>query len=97
MQGESALAPPRRFTTHIHGWLLLLPAAVLLAVFTYYPAVATLIDSFYSTPKGRRGRMSTTEVAAKQMARSVASKVGNEVGRAIVRGVLGSLGGGKGR
>jgi DNA helicase HerA-like ATPase len=45
---------------------------------------------------GRRGRMSATEVAAKQMARSVASKVGNEVGRAIVRGVLGSLGG-KGR
>jgi Bacterial protein of unknown function (DUF853) len=31
------------------------------------------------------------------MARSVATKVGNEVGRAIVRGVLGSLGGGKGR
>jgi DNA helicase HerA-like ATPase len=45
---------------------------------------------------GRRGRMSATEVAAKQMARSVASKVGSEVGRAIVRGVLGSLGG-KGR
>ncbi|MBV9969235.1 MAG: DUF853 family protein [Xanthobacteraceae bacterium] len=52
---------------------------------------------FGPTANGRRGRMSTTEVAAKQMARSVASKVGNEVGRAIVRGVLGSLGGGKGR
>ncbi len=50
------------------------------------------------TKRGPRGRMSTTEVAAKQMARSVASKVGSEVGRAIVRGVLGSLGGsGKGR
>jgi DNA helicase HerA-like ATPase len=45
---------------------------------------------------GRRGRMSTSEVFAKQVARSVASKVGNEVSRAIVRGVLGSLGG-KGR
>jgi uncharacterized protein len=51
---------------------------------------------FGAAPRGRRGRMSATEVAAKQMARSVASKVGNEVGRAIVRGVLGSLGG-KGR
>jgi uncharacterized protein len=51
---------------------------------------------FGTAPRGRRGRMSATEVAAKQMARSVASKVGNEVGRAIVRGVLGSLGG-KGR
>jgi sn-glycerol 3-phosphate transport system permease protein len=40
---------------HIYGWLLLLPAAVLLVVFTYYPAVRTLIDSFYSTPRGRRG------------------------------------------
>jgi ABC-type sugar transport system permease subunit len=25
---------------------------VLLVAFTHYPAVATLIDSFYSTPKG---------------------------------------------
>jgi sn-glycerol 3-phosphate transport system permease protein len=43
-----------RLRTHIYGWLLLLPAAVLLAAFTHYPAVATLIDSFFSTPKGRR-------------------------------------------
>jgi len=40
---------------------------------------------------GRRGRMSTTEVVIKQVARTV----GSEVGRAIVRGVLGSLGGKK--
>ena len=40
---------------HIHGWLLLLPAAVLLVAFTHYPALRTLIDSFYSTPHGRRG------------------------------------------
>jgi len=59
--------------------------------------IAWITKLFGPTPKGRRGRMSTTEVAAKSMARSVATKVGNEVGRAIVRGVLGSLGGGKGR
>jgi sn-glycerol 3-phosphate transport system permease protein len=36
------------------GMLLLAPAAVLLVAFTFYPTVATLIDSFYSTPSGRR-------------------------------------------
>ncbi len=39
----------------IYGWLLLLPAAALLVAFTHYPAVATFIDSLYSTPRGRRG------------------------------------------
>jgi sn-glycerol 3-phosphate transport system permease protein len=38
----------------LQAWLLLLPALVLLVAFTHYPAVATLIDSFYSTPKGSR-------------------------------------------
>ncbi len=39
----------RRFTTtHIHGWLLLLPAVVFLFAFTYYPTIATLIKSLYS-------------------------------------------------
>ncbi len=38
----------------VHAYLLLLPAFVLLVAFTHYPAVATLIDSFYSTPKGSR-------------------------------------------
>ena len=38
----------------MQGWLLLLPAAVLLATFTHFPAVATLIDSFFSTPHGTR-------------------------------------------
>ncbi|PLX41514.1 MAG: ABC transporter permease [Hyphomicrobiales bacterium] len=33
---------------HVHGWLLLTPAAILLIAFTHYPMVATLIDSFYS-------------------------------------------------
>jgi len=38
----------------VHAWLLLLPAIVLLAAFTHYPALATLWHSFFSTPKGRR-------------------------------------------
>ena len=38
----------------VHAYLLLLPAFVLLVAFTHYPAVATLIDSFFSTPKGAR-------------------------------------------
>ena len=38
----------------VHAYLLLLPAFVLLVGFTHYPAVATLVDSFYSTPKGSR-------------------------------------------
>src|ERR1043165_1259973 len=38
----------------IHGWLLLLPAMAFLALYTHWPAVATFIDSFYSTPRPRR-------------------------------------------
>ena len=38
----------------VHAWLMLLPALVLLASFTHYPALATLWDSFHSTPKGQR-------------------------------------------
>jgi sn-glycerol 3-phosphate transport system permease protein len=38
----------------LYGWLLLLPAMALLALFTHYPAVATLWHSFFSTPKGGR-------------------------------------------
>src|SRR5436190_5225113 len=36
------------------GWLLLLPAAVLLVAFTHYPAVGTLYHSLFSTPKAAR-------------------------------------------
>ncbi|MCZ8042948.1 MAG: sugar ABC transporter permease [Beijerinckiaceae bacterium] len=43
-----------RATATVHGWLLLLPAMVCLALFTHWPAVASLIESFYSTPKARR-------------------------------------------
>ena len=43
-----------RWRAHIHGWLLLLPAAVLLVAFTHYPVVATLYHSLFSTPKPSR-------------------------------------------
>ena len=43
-----------RATQWLYGWLLLLPAAALLALFTHYPAIATLWHSFHSTPKGGR-------------------------------------------
>src|SRR5436309_14238780 len=43
-----------RLIAAIHGWLLLLPAMALLALFTHWPALATFIDSFYSTPRPRR-------------------------------------------
>jgi sn-glycerol 3-phosphate transport system permease protein len=42
-----------RLNIHVQGWLLALPAVVLLATFTHVPAVSTLIDSFYATPRGR--------------------------------------------
>jgi len=41
-------------TRAVHAYLLLLPAFVLLAAFTHWPAVATVIDSFFSTPKPNR-------------------------------------------
>jgi sn-glycerol 3-phosphate transport system permease protein len=43
----------RRAAT-VHGWLLLLPAMALLALFTHWPAVATIADSFHSTARPRR-------------------------------------------
>src|SRR2546429_6564350 len=44
----------RRGIDAIHGWLLLLPAMALLALFTHWPALATFVDSFWSTAKPRR-------------------------------------------
>jgi len=38
----------------LYGWMLLLPAAALLALFTHYPTVGTLWHSFFSTPRGAR-------------------------------------------
>lgn len=38
----------------LHAALLLLPALILLVVFTHLPAIQTVIDSYWSTPRGRR-------------------------------------------
>ena len=38
----------------VHAWLMLLPAQALLALFTHWPTLATVVDSFYSTPRGAR-------------------------------------------
>ncbi len=38
----------------VYAWLLLLPAAVLLAAFTHYPTIATLGQSFFSTGTAMR-------------------------------------------
>ncbi len=35
-------------TRHIYGWLMLMPAAILLISFTHYPTLATVYDSFFS-------------------------------------------------
>jgi sn-glycerol 3-phosphate transport system permease protein len=45
---------PSRAKATIYGWLLLLPAFVLLAAFTHWPIVETLRQSFYSTAKRNR-------------------------------------------
>ena len=36
------------------GWMMVLPALVLLIGFTHWPTVLTVIDSLYSTPRGSR-------------------------------------------
>lgn len=38
----------------IQAYLLILPAVALLATFTHIPAIATLIESLYTTPRGNR-------------------------------------------
>lgn len=38
----------------IYAWLMLSPAIFLLIAFTHYPALQTIVNSFYSTPRGRR-------------------------------------------
>jgi len=43
-----------RLNIHVQGWLLALPAVVLLATFTHVPAIATIVDSFFATPRGPR-------------------------------------------
>jgi DNA helicase HerA-like ATPase len=53
--------------------------------------LGSILSNALGGGSGRRGRMSTTEVMVKQVARTV----GSELGRAVIRGVLGSLGGKK--
>jgi len=38
----------------VYAWLLLSPALLFLFAFTHYPAVVTVVSSFFSTPRGRR-------------------------------------------
>lgn len=38
----------------IYAWLLLLPAMIILIGFTHLPAIETIINSFFSTGRGRR-------------------------------------------
>lgn len=44
----------KRSRAALYGSLLLLPAAVLLWLFTYQPILTTIIASLHSTPRGRR-------------------------------------------
>lgn len=46
-----------RAAQRLYGWLLLLPAVALLALFTHYPAVATLWQSLHSTPRAGQGSL----------------------------------------
>ena len=48
------VSPPRRRGPNdwLHGWLLLLREAALLALFTPWPLVGPIWDSFHATPKG---------------------------------------------
>ena len=52
--GAQSAMRNRRLNLQLQGWLLLLPAVVLLATFTHVPAVSTIVDSLFSTPQGRR-------------------------------------------
>ncbi|WP_407048673.1 carbohydrate ABC transporter permease [Methyloraptor flagellatus] len=58
---DAAVSPTRRpaarrraWLQSTEAWLLLLPSVVIFAAFTHIPTVRTLIDSFFSTPKGAR-------------------------------------------
>jgi sn-glycerol 3-phosphate transport system permease protein len=54
LASDGGAPAPRRPAAHATGWLLLSPALILLVAFTHYPAVATLVQSFFSTPRGAR-------------------------------------------
>ena len=44
----------KRFAPAVTPWLLLLPALTLLVAFTHWPALATVVDSVFSTAKKGR-------------------------------------------
>ncbi len=46
--------PSQNLNVHVYGWLLLMPAAILLLAFTHYPTVATLAHSVFSTGTAAR-------------------------------------------
>jgi sn-glycerol 3-phosphate transport system permease protein len=54
MSARAEVSRRARTRAAIHGWLLLAPAMASLALFTHWPAVASFIDSFFSTPRGKR-------------------------------------------
>ena len=43
-----------RRRANLYGWLLLMPAVVMLATFTHYPALVTFWHSLFSTARGKR-------------------------------------------
>jgi len=43
-----------KLNIHLQGWLLALPAVVLLATFTHVPAIRTIVDSLFATPRGTK-------------------------------------------
>ena len=43
-----------RLHATLYGWLLLLPAMACLVVFTHWPAVASIVQSFFSNARPRR-------------------------------------------
>src|SRR3569832_1555921 len=44
----------RKLNVHVQGWLLALPAVVLLATFTHIPAIRTIVASLFATPRGTK-------------------------------------------
>ena len=44
----------RSLLPHVYGWLLLLPAAVLLATFTHYPTIASIWESLFQPATATR-------------------------------------------
>ncbi|MDR3539133.1 MAG: sugar ABC transporter permease [Acetobacteraceae bacterium] len=53
--GEASRSRPGVFDREtLQAWLLILPGLMLVVAFTHWPAVRTLLDSLYATPRGSR-------------------------------------------